>query len=178
MSNQVATKEHISRISKFRQALSSFGFTARRDALFELLDALVSEGPVPSFPMPSLHAAVEDGRLDSAWLHSYLAQQVPASGIQVFPLDGSAWARPRARTLDDRHWGHVRLERWCGLHERKGADVPYDVVRASVHLERQKRSLALWLVWLAPGQATQAQAALPGSQEATRKGQSCLALGC
>jgi hypothetical protein len=36
------------------------------------------------------------------------------------------------------------------LHEKKGADVPYDVVCARVHLEREKPPEALWLAWLAP----------------------------
>jgi hypothetical protein len=44
----------------------------------------------------------------------------------------------------------VRLERWGGLHEKKGADVPYNVIRASVHLERETSPSALWLAWLAP----------------------------
>ncbi len=42
------------------------------------------------------------------------------------------------------------LQRWKDLHEKKGVDVPYDVVRASVHLEREKPPAALWLAWLAP----------------------------
>jgi hypothetical protein len=43
----------------------------------------------------------------------------------------------------------VRLERWGGLHEKKGADVPYDVIRACVHLERETiLRKALWLAWL------------------------------
>jgi hypothetical protein len=52
--------------------------------------------------------------------------------------------------LEDPYWGRVRLERWQGLHEKKGADVPYEVIRACVHLERQKPPTALWLAWLAP----------------------------
>lgn len=310
MNHQETTSENLNRIIEFRQAVYDQGLLARRDALFDLLDALVAEGPVASFPLlslsgrfqrkwPSLYAAVEDGRLDSAWLRSYLAQQVPAHGVQVFSLDGTAWARPRARTLDDRqyvyqptqavnggsvcigypysllewspaacsswslpldirrvastqtaqelgaiqikdlaharqhctqaldivaadgkyghagflrsvkdercgvvvrlrrdrvlyraprppgakrprgrprihgerfafrdpqtwgdaaevveladpYWGQVRLERWQGLHERKGREVPYDVVRASVHQEREKPPHAIWLAWLAP----------------------------
>jgi hypothetical protein len=52
--------------------------------------------------------------------------------------------------LEDDHFGKVRLERWQDLHEKKGSDVPYDVVRASVHLERDKPPQAIWLAWLAP----------------------------
>jgi hypothetical protein len=50
--------------------------------------------------------------------------------------------------LEDPYWGQVCLQRWHNLHEKKGADVPYDVVRASVHLEREKPPAALWLAWL------------------------------
>jgi hypothetical protein len=46
--------------------------------------------------------------------------------------------------------GQVRLERWTGLHEKKGADVSYDVIRAYVHLERDQPPAALWLAWLPP----------------------------
>lgn len=115
VTNQATTTGHINRLIEFRQAVYEHGLLARRDALFDLLDAIVAEGPVPSLPWlslsprfqrqwPSLYAALEDGRLDSVWLRAYLAQQVPAEGVQVFALDGSAWARPCARTLDDRQY--------------------------------------------------------------------------
>jgi hypothetical protein len=309
--NQTSTKEYINKLIEFRQAVYQHGILARRDALFDLLDALTSEGPVSSFAMlsqskqfqrkwPSLYAAVEDGEIDREWLRTFLAQQVPHKGICIFPLDGSPWPRPRSRVLDDRqyvyqassdvnggtvtvgypysllewcaephsswslpvdvrrvpstqtaqevgaeqiqalaqariaysevldiiaadgkygnagflrsvkglrcgilarlradrvlygpppppdphrkgrhrihgqrfafkepdtweepaevieledpYWGKVRLERWNQLHEKKGADVPYDVIRARVHLEREKPPAALWLAWLAPAQ--------------------------
>jgi hypothetical protein len=303
------TKENINKIIEFRQAVYENGMTARRDAQFDLLDALVEHGQVSSFvrlsqsdqfrrKWSSLYAAVEDGRLDEAWLRKYLAQQVPRQKICHFALDGSSWPRPRARTLEDRqyvfqassdvnggtvtigypysclewvaeshtswslpvdvcrvescetaqelgakqiqalaearstdlealdivacdgkygnsgflrlvkdlkcgivarqrcdrvlyhpllprepgkrgrnrihgerfafkesgtwgdpdesselsdpYWGQVRLERWNQLHEKKGSDVPYDVIRTSVHLERPKPPTALWVTWLAP----------------------------
>ena len=63
------------------------------------------------------------------------------------------WGTPvEVIELQDEHWGQVRLERWGGLHEKKGADVPYDVLRACVHLEREKPPAALWLAWLPPVQ--------------------------
>jgi hypothetical protein len=304
-----STKENVNKLIEFRQAVYTNGITLRRDAVFDLLDALVSQSPVSSFAMlsqaeqfqrrwPSLYAAVEDGRLDEVWLRKFLARQVPQTGICVFALDGSPWPRPRAKTLDDRqyvfqassdvnggtiaigypyssldwvkeahtswalpvderrassaqtpqtvgaaqiedlaqaragfqevldivacdgkygnagflrsvkgkrcgivarlrcdrvlygpppprepkkrgrnkahgqrfafkepdtwgepneilelddpYWGQVRLERWNNLHEKKGADVPYDVIRASVHREREKPPAALWLAWLTP----------------------------
>jgi len=61
------------------------------------------------------------------------------------------WGEPaEVLELEDAYWGKVRLERWSQLHEKKGADVPYDVIRACVHLEREKLPAALWLAWLAP----------------------------
>ena len=61
------------------------------------------------------------------------------------------WGTPaEVIQLDDEHWGQVRLERWTGLHEKKGADVPYEVLRACVHLEQEKPPAPLWLAWLPP----------------------------
>jgi hypothetical protein len=98
--NQATTKQDINKLIEFRQAIYENGMLARRDALFDLLDELICEGPVSSFPMlsqssrfqrkwPSLYAAVEDGELDSHWLRNYLAWQVSQQGICVFPIDGS-----------------------------------------------------------------------------------------
>ena len=309
VTNQKSTQQDINKLIEFRQAIYDHGFLARRDTLFDLLDALISEGSVSSFAMlsqssrfrrkwSSLYGAVEDGELDRQWLRTYLARQIPSEGIQVFPIDGSPWPRPRSKVLDDRqyvyqassdvnggtvtvgypysllewcaephtswslpvdvrrvpstqtaqevgaeqiqalaqaradllggmdiiaadgkygnagflrsvkglpcgiltrlrcdrvlygrptppiphqkgrprvhgarfafkepetwgipdeeikledpYWGQVRLERWQGLHEKKGVDVPYEVIRACVHLERPKPPAALWLAWLAP----------------------------
>ena len=310
MTPQETTKENINKLIEFRQAIYTHGMIARRDALFDLLDALVTTGAVSSFAMlsqsdrfrrkwPSIYAAIEDGRLDSEWMRKDLAQRAPKTGTCVFALDGSPWPRPRARTLEDRQfvfqassdvnggtvtigypysmlewiveghsswslpidvrrvestktaqevgaeqiqelvkarsaflgaldmvvcdgkygnsgflrsvkglrcgiaarlrcdrvlrraspptplkkkrgrpkvhgerfafkepvtwgatdeiielqddcWGQVRLERWNQLHELKGLDIPYDVVRASVHLERERPPAALWIAWLVP----------------------------
>ena len=49
-------------------------------------------------------------------------------------------------------WGQVRLERWNGLHGKLDADVPFDVIRASVHLERDKPPKPIWLAWQAPAE--------------------------
>ncbi len=112
MNTQMTTREHITQLIEFRQALYSQGFQARRDALFEVLDAVLASPHPASFAhlsqsewmqrqWGSLYAAVEDGQLDCPWLRTFLLQQVPREGVCVFPLDGSAWPRPRARTLED-----------------------------------------------------------------------------
>ena len=39
--------------------------------------------------------------MNDRWMSHHLAQQVPKVGIQYYSLDGTAWPRPRARTMDD-----------------------------------------------------------------------------
>jgi DDE superfamily endonuclease len=309
VTNKATTQENISKLIEFRQAIYEHGMVVRKDVLFDLLDAMLTTGSVTSFAMlsqsehfqrkwPSLYAGVEDGQLNHAWLRKYLGAQAPAQGVCVFPLDASAWKRPRARTLEDRQYvyqastavnggtltigypysllewcaephsswslpldvrripstrtaqeiaveqiqslaetrtaccealdivvadgkygnssflralqgmrcgvvarlrknrvlyhastavhtgkpgrprvhgdrfafkepntwskpeevveledawfGKVRLERWQDLHEIRSRDVPYDVLRASIHLEYKRPPQALWLVWQAP----------------------------
>ena len=115
MTTQETTKENVNKLIEFRQAVYENGMLTRRDALFDVLDALICEGSVSSFARlsqsdrfqrkwPSLYAAVEDGEIDSQWLRTYLAGQVPQRGMCVFPLDGSPWPRPRSRVLDDRQY--------------------------------------------------------------------------
>jgi hypothetical protein len=112
VNTQELTRENINKLIAFRQAVYEHVFTARRDALFEALDALLSVGSVSSFAMlsqserfqrrwPSLYAAVEDGQIDRAALPALLVSQLPRQGICVFPLDSSCWPRPRGRVLAD-----------------------------------------------------------------------------
>jgi hypothetical protein len=87
-------------------------FQARRDALFETLDALLAGGNFASFAYlsqnehfrrkwPSLYQAVEDGQMDVEALRALAVSQLPQEGICVFPLDGSSWPRLRGRVLED-----------------------------------------------------------------------------
>jgi hypothetical protein len=112
---QETIQEHINRIIEFRQAIHTHGFGKQRDALSEVVDAICLTETISSFPMlslcqsfqrqwHSLYKAVERGTLEEGWLSRHLARQVPAEGIQYYALDGSAWPRPRARTLDDRQY--------------------------------------------------------------------------
>jgi len=52
----------------------------------------------------SLYKAVERGTVMDEWLSLHLSRQVPQGGIQYYSLDSSAWARPRAQTMDDRQY--------------------------------------------------------------------------
>ncbi len=109
--------EQFTRLIEFRQAVYDQGFTRARDTQFELLDALLLSPPIRSFPELSLspvfrrewssaYAAIEEGQQDLEWLEGYLIQQVPRRGLQVFALDGTAWAHPAAKTLADRQYVH------------------------------------------------------------------------
>jgi hypothetical protein len=65
--------------------------------------------------------------------------------------DPSTWGEPdEVIEFEDDHYGKVRLQRWNNLHERRAPALVYDVVRASVHLEREKPPEAIWLAWLPP----------------------------
>ena len=107
--------QQFNKLLAFRQAVYNHGLTRARDAQFELVDALLLSLPIRSFPelslspafrrrWPSVYAAIEGGEQDREWLESYLMQQVPAEGAQVFSLDGTAWPHPAARTMADRQY--------------------------------------------------------------------------
>jgi len=95
----------------------SHGFGKERDALSEALDALCLTGGMSSFPLlslsksfrrrwHSLYKALERGVIKEEWLSEYLPRQVPQQGIQYFSLDGTAWPRVRARTMEGRQYVH------------------------------------------------------------------------
>ena len=99
--------EQFSNLIEFRQAVYDHGLTKAKDAQFELVDALLVSPPIRSFPelslspvfrrqWPSVYGAKEDGQQDVAWLESYLVQQIPTTGVHIYPLDGTAWAHPEA----------------------------------------------------------------------------------
>jgi hypothetical protein len=110
---QSNTQEQFNKLIEFRQAIYDRIFTARQDAQFQLLDALLSKGKVPSFPWlalagcferqwPSLYDAVEQGDQEVTDVGQFLMAQVPTAGIQFWSLDGTAWPRPQAGTLPGR----------------------------------------------------------------------------
>ena len=115
MKKKNTTQEHINKIIEFRQAIHANGFGKQRDALSETLDAICLTGTLSSFPLlslskvfqrewHSLYKGVGRGTVNGKWMSYHLAQQVPKTGIQYYALDGTAWARPRARTMDDRQY--------------------------------------------------------------------------
>jgi len=52
--------------------------------------------------------------------------------------------------LEHPRFGQVKQERWNNLHGKNDADVPVDMVRAQIHLEKDKPPQPLWIAWQAP----------------------------
>ena len=88
-------------------------FPRRADALFELVDALLTAGPVASLPHLSLQAAhrrgwgslydaLAEGALDEVVLQGLLRQYAVGDGPAVYALDQSVWPRCDAEASPDR----------------------------------------------------------------------------
>ncbi len=112
MNNSTSTIDQLNKLIEFRQAVYTRGLTQRRDAQFDLLDALLLSGPIQAFPdvsrLPvfrrtwhSAYAALEDGRQDEAWLRRHLVAHLPHAADTVLALDSSLWPRPDAPTVAD-----------------------------------------------------------------------------
>lgn len=101
----------LNKLIEFRQQIYDHGLTKGRDAQFDLIDALLCDRRIASFPELSLapvhrrqwhstYAALENGEQDGGWLRAYVCAQVPDQAVNVFALDSSVWGHPRARTLE------------------------------------------------------------------------------
>jgi DDE superfamily endonuclease len=91
-------------------------FGQAKDALFNTVDALLTEDRARSFPelslsphferrWPSLYEGLEDGKIDQKRLQEVFARFLPQSYVQELlwvGIDVSGIARPRARTSADR----------------------------------------------------------------------------
>jgi len=108
-----STTPQRSKLQQFRQAIYECVFTQARDALFELLEALLVHPRVASLAelclaavfrrqWPSLYAALRDGRIDLDQLERLLVAQTPATGTAVFSLDATLWPHRQGKTLADR----------------------------------------------------------------------------
>ena len=96
----------------FRIALHGC-FQRRADALFELVDALLTAGPVASLPHLSLQAAhhrgwgslydaLGEGAVDAAALQLLLRRHAADDGPAVYAIDQSVWPRCDAEASPDR----------------------------------------------------------------------------
>jgi hypothetical protein len=60
--------------------------------------------------------------------------------------DPTTWSEPdEALCFDDEHHGQVHLSRWSGYHAKQGATVPFEIIRAETHLERDRPPKPIWL---------------------------------
>ncbi len=86
------------------------GLPKGRDALFELMDAMIERGHAdcaaeislsPFFrrQWSSLYKAVEEGEVDTKFLCRLFVRQVAQTGVQVYPLDSTMWAHPASPYL-------------------------------------------------------------------------------
>ncbi len=106
----------IENLKRFRQR--SYNMLGNgRDALFDLMDAVITSRHVSSFvelsmspvfrrEWPSLYASVQDGAPRRENLMSEYVQYIPASDIIILAGDHTTWAHPHASTLKDRGYHH------------------------------------------------------------------------
>src|SRR2546428_8210654 len=105
-----STIQQRNKLQQFRQAIYAQVFTQARDALFELLEALLVHSRVASFvelclaavfrqQWASGYAALRDGRIDPDALERLLVAQEPATGTAVVYLAASLWPHRQAKTL-------------------------------------------------------------------------------
>jgi hypothetical protein len=98
---------------------------ARRDALFEALDAATSVGPVPSLPYlslaalhrrgwGSLYAALAEGRMDVPALRELVGHYPLDDGQPIYALDTSVWPRNDAETSPERGYYYSSARQSAG----------------------------------------------------------------
>ncbi len=106
-------------LQRFRTRLYETGLAMRQDALFEVLDAVLSgDGPTSLVRLslapacrrhwPGLCDALSDGSLDPAALRRLAQETLPpvaAGDRPLWVVDGSLWPRPRAVTSPERTYG-------------------------------------------------------------------------
>jgi hypothetical protein len=98
---------------------------ARRDALFDVLDAATTVGPVPSLPYlsltaphrrgwGSLYAALAAGRLDVPALRALVGRYPLDDGQPIYALDTSVWPRNDAETSPQRGYYYSAARQSAG----------------------------------------------------------------
>lgn len=106
-------------LARFRAELYQSVLGMRRDALFELLEAVLTGEPATSLVRRSLAPvfrrgwvsapdALSDGSLDLPALRHLFARHTPVpppGGRELWVVDGSIWPRPEAKTCPERTWG-------------------------------------------------------------------------
>lgn len=106
-------------LARFRAELYQTVLGLRRDALTELLDAVLTGAPATSLVRLSLRPgfrrgwasvcdALSDGSLDVGALRRLFVTSLPTPPEDQRPfwaIDGSTWPRPEAKTSPERTWG-------------------------------------------------------------------------
>src|SRR5438876_1123070 len=106
-------------LERFRRELYRSGLGRRKDALFELLDAVLTAPGVsslvrlslaPAFRRrwPSIPDGLAEGTVATAALRGLLLRLVPAPPVGdrlLWVLDASTWRRPEAETSPERTYG-------------------------------------------------------------------------
>jgi hypothetical protein len=102
----------LTQLEKFRQGIyDSLG--KARDAVFELMDAVLTSPSIPSFvslsqspvfrrQWSSIYAALHDSRLPKRKLTKLLVQEIKTDEQPFLAGDNSFWGRPEAKTLKER----------------------------------------------------------------------------
>src|SRR3954467_8252757 len=109
----------------FRERVYQEGFDRRRDALFELLDALLVAGRVPSFVHLSLarlfrrgwgsaYDALAAGVVDVPALREIVASYPWDDGAPIYALDTSVWPRCDAECSPQRGYYHSASRQSAG----------------------------------------------------------------
>ena len=104
-------EKQLTKIIEFEQQVYANGLTNARDAQFDLINALLSNRRIQSFPelsfapihqrqWHSAYAALENGEQNQAWLTQHFTDQVPDIPVKLFALDKTVWCHPRAKTLE------------------------------------------------------------------------------
>ena len=116
MKTTKTSERQVTQLVDFRQQIYNH-LSQRRDAQFELLDALLQRRWVdclvelslaPSFhrKWPSVYSALEEGRQKRAKLHKLCLSQIPFREIEHFVIDASSVRRSSSPTLEDRSYVH------------------------------------------------------------------------
>jgi len=107
---------HLTTWNEFRHAVYHDCFLRAKDALFNTVDALMTETQAKSLPevtqslwferkWSSVYEAFEDGRIDQQALRDVFVRYLPTEyvgGWVWIGIDTTGIARPRARTARDR----------------------------------------------------------------------------
>ena len=76
----------------------------------------------------------------------------PRKHGEVFRFKEEAtWPSPQeVVSFTDERFGEVEIQLWEGLHAREDAATAFSVIRAAIHIERDRPPKPLWLAWMGP----------------------------